>query len=103
MPSHVAPICSRSLIFYFAVASKDTTRRTAARKPGSIASDSGWKRKDEEGGNNRKASLRVGNGRKGRGTENNQRRGSLKRRDRTAEKVAKAEMALERRSVNLPE
>lgn len=50
-----------------------------------------------------RTSLRVTTSKKGRGAELSQRRGSLKRRDRTAEKEARAEAALERRTVSLPE
>ena len=57
----------------------------------------------DDGRNNRKASLRIGTGRKGRGAELNRRRGSLKKRDRSAEKEARAEAAMERKTVNLPE
>lgn len=56
-----------------------------------------------DGRNSRKQSLRIGTGRKGRGAELNQRRGSLKKRDRSAEKAARAEAAIERKTVNLPE
>jgi hypothetical protein len=48
--------------------------------------------------------LRVGGpGRKGRSAELTQRRGTLKRRDRAGEKEAKAEAALERKTVYLSE
>lgn len=52
---------------------------------------------------NRKSTLRVQSGRKGRAAELSQRRSSLKKRDRTAERVAKAEAALERKTVQIPE
>jgi len=58
---------------------------------------------DGAGRNNRKASLRIGTGRKGRGAELSQRRGSLKKRDRSAQKARREEAAMERRTVNLPE
>lgn len=49
-------------------------------------------------------SLRVGTtSKKGRGASLNQRRGSLKKRDRSAEKEARAEAARERKTVSLPE
>ena len=51
----------------------------------------------------RRTSLRIGTGRKGRGAELSQRRGSLKKRDRRAEKEARAEAAVERKTVELPE
>ncbi len=57
----------------------------------------------DDGRNSRTASLRIGTGKKGRGAEISQRRGSLKRRNRVADKEAKAERALERRTVALPE
>lgn len=51
-----------------------------------------------------KNSLRVGGaGRKGRSAELTQRRGTLKRRDRAGAKEARAEAALERKTVYLPE
>lgn len=53
--------------------------------------------------NNRRASLRIGTGKKGRGAALSQRRGSLKKRDRSAEKAARAEAAVERKTVFLPE
>ena len=56
----------------------------------------------EDKRNARRNSLRIGTGRKGnRGGGN--RRGSLKKRDRTAEKEARAEAALERNTVQIPE
>lgn len=51
--------------------------------------------------NNRRASLRIGTGKRGRGAQLSNRRGSLKKRDRSAEKAARAEAALERKTVNL--
>ena len=51
-----------------------------------------------------KNSLRVGGaGRKGRSAELTQRRGTLKRRDRAGQKEARADAALERRTVYIPE
>jgi xanthine dehydrogenase iron-sulfur cluster and FAD-binding subunit A len=58
---------------------------------------------DNDGRNNRRASLRVGTGKKGRAASLSNRRGSLKKRDRTAEKEARAEAAIERKRVNLPD
>lgn len=53
---------------------------------------------------NRRQSLRVGTGsRKGRGAELSRRRGSLKKRDRSADKEARAAAAVERKTVDLPE
>lgn len=56
-----------------------------------------------DGKNNRRASLRIGTGKKGRGAAISQRRGSLKKRDKSAEKAARAEAAMERKTVQLPE
>lgn len=68
------------------------------RKPRPSATD------ETESRNSRRTSLRVVAGsRSGRGAELNQKRGSLRKRDRTAEKEAKIEAALERRTVFLPE
>jgi hypothetical protein len=58
---------------------------------------------NSDGRNQRKASLRIGTGKKGRGAERNRRRGSLKRRDRSSENEARLERRLERRTVDLPE
>ena len=65
----------------------------------------GKKKEDGPGGDpqRRRQSLRLGTGKKGRAAEISQRRGSLKKRDRTAQKMAKAEAAIERKTVNLPE
>ena len=61
-------------------------------------------RKDtDEEARERRASLRVGTGKKGRAAEITQRRGSLRRRDRSADKAAKEEAAIERKTVHLPE
>ena len=59
--------------------------------------------RDDGGRNNRKTSLRVGGGRAGRAASLTTRRGSLKKRDRTAEREAREEAAIERRTVSLPE
>lgn len=57
----------------------------------------------EDSRNTRKTSLRVTSGSKGgRGAEMNQKRGSLRKRNRSAEKEARAEAALERKTVTLP-
>lgn len=83
--------------------SKDYGR--AQRKPGRKRGKEGENpEKDSDGKNNRRASLRIGTGRKGRGAgEMSRRRGSLKKRDRTAEKQAREDARLERKTVNLPE
>ena len=57
---------------------------------------------DENSRNRGKTSLRIGSGRKG-NRGNGRSRGSLKKRDRTAEKEAKEAAAEERRTVALPE
>eukprot|EP00339_Tiarina_fusa_P008614 CAMPEP_0117056836 /NCGR_PEP_ID=MMETSP0472-20121206/39438_1 /TAXON_ID=693140 ORGANISM="Tiarina fusus, Strain LIS" /NCGR_SAMPLE_ID=MMETSP0472 /ASSEMBLY_ACC=CAM_ASM_000603 /LENGTH=865 /DNA_ID=CAMNT_0004773447 /DNA_START=147 /DNA_END=2744 /DNA_ORIENTATION=+ len=57
-----------------------------------------------DGRNTRKASLRMGGaGRKARAASLTSRRGSLRKRDRSAEKAAKEEAAIERRTVSLPD
>ena len=53
--------------------------------------------------NRRKTSFRIGMGKKGRAASLTARRGSLRKRDRTAEKEARAQAAEERRTINLPE
>ena len=62
-------------------------------------------RKDDEGGRGRGrgrgVSLRIGTGKKGRQASISQRRGTLKKRDRSREKALKEERALERRTVVL--
>ena len=51
----------------------------------------------------RRASLRIGTGKKGRAASLTSRRGSLKKRDRSSQKEAKAEMRLKRRTVQIPD
>lgn len=58
---------------------------------------------DDSGRNSRRNSLRIGGGKKSRAASLGSRRGSLRKRDRTAEKNARAEAAEERRTVSLPE
>ena len=64
-------------------------------------------RKDDEGGRGRGrgrgVSLRIGTGKKGRQASISQRRGTLKKRDRSREKALKEERAIERRTVVLSE
>ena len=48
-------------------------------------------------------SLGIGTGKKGRSAEKNMKRGSLRRRDRSAEKAARLEAAIERKTVSLQE
>lgn len=69
-------------------------RRGPKRTPGGAAGDTRGPRRP---------SLRVGTGKKGRRAMGNRRRGSLKKRDRSAEKAARAEAAVERNTVSLPE
>mmetsp|Transcript_888 Transcript_888/g.1651 ORF Transcript_888/g.1651 Transcript_888/m.1651 type:complete len:844 (-) Transcript_888:45-2576(-) len=85
-------------------------KRNQKRGRGAAGNDSGDRgagrgRKgsaNEDSRNSRRTSLRVGSGNRNRGRPN-QSRGSLRRRDRSAEKEAKAEAALERKTVLLPE
>jgi hypothetical protein len=66
-----------------------------------------WKKdkreKEADRPSSARTSLRVGTTKKGRAAETSQRRGSLKKRDRSMEKALRAEAALERKTVNLPE
>lgn len=87
------------------------TKRHAADAPsreavGRRARPAPNKRKRPEDANRgpaRRQSLRIGTGKKGRGAELRQRRGSLRRRDRTAEREAKEAAAVVRNTVQLPE
>ena len=87
---------------------KDFVRRQkpGAKKVGGGAApynrDGGGGGGGEEGAK-RKTSLRIGTSRKGRGAELSSRRGSLKKKDRRADKAARAEAAIERKTVYLPE
>ena len=76
-------------------------RKRLAKKPGSA--DPAATAQADDGRENRKSSLRVKTGRKGRAAELSQRRSTLKKRDRTADKIYKAEAALERKTVVIPE
>lgn len=60
-------------------------------------------RGDGDGPRRQRVNLRIGTGKKGRQAQRSQKRGSLRRRDRTAEKEAKEEAAIERRTISLPE
>jgi hypothetical protein len=66
-----------------------------------------WKKDKRETDADRAAGartlLRVGTTKKGRAAESNKRRGSLKKRDRSTERALRAEAALERKTVQLPE
>jgi len=85
---------------------KDFGRR---RPPRSKVGGPGARNSEDSNNDNgprskRRTSLRIGNtGRKARGAQITQRRGSLKKRDRRAEKERKAEAAVERNTVDLPE
>ena len=81
---------------------KDTGRRRDFGKP-ARKGRGGRNKRDEDSRNAGRTTLRISTGRKGRNAELSQRRGSLKKRDRRAEKEAKAEAALERKTVSLPE
>lgn len=79
---------------------------TATMKDGKRKAKPGKQRgeEDSESRNTGKTSLRMGpSGRKGREAQLSSRRGSLKKRDRTSEKEAKAAAAEERRTVSLPD
>ena len=104
------------MLFYHSAAddgpipAKDTGRRrggpakpTFARKDERPNRKKARGRDDERNRPPRRTTLRVGTGKKGRGAELNQRRGSLKKRDRSAEKEAKAEAAIRRKTISLPE
>jgi hypothetical protein len=78
--------------------------KPAWRKDGADDRKPGKPKTREDGGDGpQRLSLRIGTGKKGRGAELNQRRGSLKKRDRTLSKEYKEEAAMERRTVVLPE
>jgi hypothetical protein len=57
---------------------------------------------DDRGGGRGRVSLRLGMGKRGRQNEVRNRRGSLRKKDRSREKAEKEERALERRTVQLP-
>jgi hypothetical protein len=78
---------------------KEFSRKQTTKKKSPVTG----KRESDDDRNNRKTSLRIGTSRKGRGAELSSRRGSLKKKDRRADKAAKAEAALERKTVYLPE
>lgn len=61
------------------------------------------KPRNPDGPRNTRVNLRIGTGKKGRQARLAGKRGSLRRKNRTAEKEAKAEAAMERRTVNIPE
>lgn len=67
-------------------------RRAAPVKPAANQ----WKKRGQ-------TSLRIGTGKKGRSAAITGRRGSLRRRDRSAQKAAKESAAIRRKTVSLPE
>ena len=76
----------------------------AKRKPGAgRGRGRGGGRFDDDGGRRGgRVSLRIGTGKRGRQSEIQQRRGSLRKKDRSREKAMKEERAIERRTVFLP-
>eukprot|EP00977_Amphora_coffeiformis_P003682 scaffold710_cov171-Amphora_coffeaeformis.AAC.51 len=86
----------------------DAVTNAPSRETGRRARPPANKRKAPDAGEEnragpRRTSLRIGTGRKGRGAELSRRRGSLRKRDRSADKEAKAMAAAERKTVFLPE
>lgn len=85
----------------------DSSSPASPTKDGKRRLKPGKKREDDDSGdsrNARKTSLKLGStGKKGRAANLSSRRGSLRKRDRSAEKEAKAVAAEERRTVYLPE
>lgn len=72
------------------------------KRPAGAAAGRGYGNSDDGGrGRGRGVSLRIGSGKKG-GSDVMQRRGTLKRRDRSRDKALKEERAIERRTVFLP-
>lgn len=95
---------SLTFLFHFAAAASAGPTKDGARRRDGKPVRRGRGEDDGPKKNLGKNSLRVGGtGRKGRSAELTQRRGTLKRRDRAAEKEARAEAALERKTVYLPE
>lgn len=81
----------------------DSGRPAGRPRRGPKGGRGGRGRGDNEGrGGRGRVSLRIGTGKRGRQAAIRQRRGSLKRKDRSAEKALKEERALERRTVVLP-
>ena len=104
----------RCLVYFYFLASwgepikSDRGPRRKVFKDGGGGRGGGYGgRKDDEGGRGRGrgrgVSLRIGTGKKGRQASISQRRGTLKKRDRSREKALKEERALERRTVVLSE
>lgn len=85
--------------------SKGPSRDFNSRKPGAGRGGRGrgGGRFDDGGGRRGgRVSLRIGTGKRGRQNEIQQRRGSLRKKDRSREKALKEERAIERRTVVLP-
>lgn len=92
------------LFFRFAAAASAGPTKDGARRRDGKPVKRGRGEGDSPKKSPAKNSLRVGGaGRKGRSAELTQRRGTLKRRDRAGQKEARAEAALERKTVFLPE
>lgn len=72
------------------------------RKPGRAGRGGGGRFDDGGGRRGGRVSLRVGTGKRGRQSNLQQRRGSLRKKDRSKEKALKEERAIERRTVVLP-
>jgi hypothetical protein len=82
----------------------EARRRRLTKKPGSDVPGTAAAAKADDGRVDRKANLKIKTGRKGRSAaELSRRRSTLKKRDRTADKIYKAEAALERKTVVIPE
>ncbi len=82
---------------------KGPARKPGDKKKAGAAAGRGYGSDNGEGrGRGRGVSLRIGSGKKGGQAEIMQRRGTLKRRDRSREKALKEERAIERRTVFLP-
>ena len=74
----------------------------AKRRPGGGRGRGGGRFDDGGGRRGGRVSLRIGTGKRGRQSEIQQRRGSLRKKDRSREKALKEERAIERRTVVLP-
>jgi hypothetical protein len=71
--------------------------------PVKIANKVYTKKGGEDDSSKRKNSLKLGTGKSNRGPGDTMRRGSLRKKDRSAERERKIDAALERRTVQLPE
>ena len=75
---------------------------SSKRRPGGGRGRGGGRFDDGGGRRGGRVSLRIGTGKRGRQSEIQQRRGSLRKKDRSREKALKEERAIERRTVVLP-